>query len=288
MHSASSFYRARQRPARGARLRRGYCRAKRGGRAARATEGASLSVARSAAGVSRGLCPGETPEARLTAGNSPRVAVRRGTRGTAMALWSHQMPLERRSPPSGPLTMPATRKRLYEGGEGLGGEGPPSAPRRPRGFGGEQPPTARRARPGGRSSRGPGPGRGRPALLGQRYARPQAAKKITRKFLVDHLKFKHCSSLTGGQIFCSHKNVLPSRSYLPYVIESFISDNVALEHGRDVRHDGTARKSKMVLAIDQLNVGSGPVFRFIFLIRFPSPLPDGPARVLNLTKGVYG
>ena len=185
MHSASSFYRARQRPARGARLRRGYCRAKRGGRAARATEGASLSVARSAAGVFRALCAGETLEARQTASYSPRVAVRRGTRGTAMALWAHQMPVERRSPLYGPLTMPATRKRLYEGGEGLGGDGPPSAPRRPRGFGGEQPPTARRARPGGRTSRGPGQGRGRSALLGQRYARPQAAKKITRKFLGD-------------------------------------------------------------------------------------------------------
>ena len=79
-----------------------------------------------------------------------------------------------------------------------------------------------------------------------------------------------------------------SRSYLPCVIESFISDNVALELGRDVRHDGTARKSEMVLAIDQPNAGSGPVFRFILLIRFPTPLPDGPARVLNLTKGVYG
>ena len=226
MHSASSFYRARQRPARGARPRRGHCRAKRGGRAARATEGASLSVARSAAGVSRGLCPGETPEARLTAGNSPRVAVRRGTRGPRAALAWLQCLLDRRSPLYGPLTIPATRKRLYEGGEGLGGEGPPSAPRRPRGFGGEQPPTARRASPEGRTSRGPGLGRGRTALLGQRYARPQAAKKITRKFLVDSLKFKRCGSLTGGQIFCSYKNVLPSRSYSPRVIESFISDNV--------------------------------------------------------------
>ena len=185
MHSASSFRRALPRPARGARLRRGYCRAKRGGRAARATEGASLSVARSAAGVSRGLCPGETPEARLTAGNSPRVAVRRGTRGAEAALAWLQCLLDRRSPLYGPLTMPATRKRLYEGGEGLGGEGPPSAPRRPRGFGGEQPPAARRATLAKGASRGPSPGRGHAALRTQRYARQQAAKKITRKFLGD-------------------------------------------------------------------------------------------------------
>lgn len=185
MHSASSFYRAQQRPARPARPRRGYCRAKRGGRAARATEGASLSVARSTAGVSRALCAGETPKARLTAGNSPRVAVRRGTRGSRTALAWLQCLLDLRSPLYGPLTMPATRKRLYEGEEGLGGEGPPSAPRRPRGFGGEQPPTARRARPEGRTSRGPGLGRGRSALRTQRYSRQQAAKKITRKFLGD-------------------------------------------------------------------------------------------------------
>ena len=226
MHSASSFYRARQRPARGARLRRGYCRAKRGGRAARAIEAFKPKIARSAAGVSRGLCPGETLKARLTAGYIPRVAVRRGTRGAEAALAWLQCLLDRRSPLYGPLTMPATRKRLYEGGEGLGGEGPPSAPRRPRGFGGEQPPTARRARPEGRTSRGPGLGRGPSALRTQRYARQQAAKKITRKFLVDSLKFKRCGSLTGGQIFCSYKNVLPSRSYSPRVIESFISDNV--------------------------------------------------------------
>ena len=202
MHSASSFYRARQRPARGARPRRGYCRAKRGGRAARATEGASLSVARSAAGVSRGLCPGETPEARLTAGYIPRVAVRRGTRGAEAALAWLQCLLDRRSPLYGPLTMPATRKRLYEGGEGLGGEGPPSAPRRPRGFGGEQPPTARRARPEGRTSRGPGLGRGRSALLGQRYARPQAAKKITRKFLGDIQRRRISCSLKEKSLLC--------------------------------------------------------------------------------------
>ena len=152
---------------------------------ARAIEAAKPKIARSAADVFRALCAGETLEARQTACYSPLVAVRRGTRGTAMALWSHQMPLERRSPPSGPLTMPATRKRLYEGGEGLGGEGPPSAPRRPRGFGGEQPPTARRATLAKGASRWPGQGRGRPALRAQRPARPQAAKKITRKFLGD-------------------------------------------------------------------------------------------------------
>lgn len=202
MHSASSFRRALPRPARGARPRRGYCRAKRGGRAARATEGASLSVARSAAGVFRALCAGETLKARLTAGNSPRVAVRRGTRGSRTALAWLQCLLDRRSPLYGPLTMSATRKRLYEGEEGLGGEGPPSAPRRPRGFGGEQPPTARRARPGGRTSRGPGLGRGRTALLGQRYARPQAAKKITRKFLGDIQRRRISCSLKEKSLLC--------------------------------------------------------------------------------------
>ena len=108
MHSASSFYRARQRPARGARPRRGYCRAKRGGRAARAIEAFKPKIARSAAGVFRALCAGETLKARLTAGYIPRVAVRRGTRGAEAALAWLQCLLDRRSPLYGPLTMPAT------------------------------------------------------------------------------------------------------------------------------------------------------------------------------------
>ena len=79
-----------------------------------------------------------------------------------------------------------------------------------------------------------------------------------------------------------------SLNHLPCVIETFISDNDVLGIGRDVRHDGIDRKTTGILAIDQPNCGSGPLTRFILLIRFPTPLPDGPARVLNLTKGVYG
>ena len=117
--------------ARGARLRRGYCRAKRGGRAARATEGASLSVARSAAGVFRALCAGETLEARQTAGNSPRVAVRRGTREGEMALRALHLTQDRSLCYCAPFTAWATQRRSNELLRGLGpSRGPSRAERR--------------------------------------------------------------------------------------------------------------------------------------------------------------
>ena len=175
MHSARFARRALPRPAREARLRRGYCRAKRGGRAARATEGASLSVARSAAGVFRALCAGETLEARQTASYSPRVAVRRGTREVAMALWAHHLTVEPSLFYCAPFTTWAAQTRLNEALRGLGPSRGPSRAER-RGASGASSPRPREgpgaeARPG----RGPLKGRGFSALPMQRTPSQQAS-----------------------------------------------------------------------------------------------------------------
>ena len=88
-------------------------------------------IARSAAGVFRALCAGETLEARQTASYSPRVAVRRGTREGEMALRALHLTQDRSLFYCAPFTTWAAQRRFNEPLWGLGPScGPSRAERR--------------------------------------------------------------------------------------------------------------------------------------------------------------